>query len=223
MNAEMSNRRNRRRRGIALLAALIFIVVFSAFSVGILSLSTANIQAAWNYHKANLARTSAESGLEYVRYWLSQIRLPGTIAAEQRFASLADQLESVLFDSEIPYENLLEEAQRFRIGTADEPILLQDDLGRSFYVEISPWGTERIRVWVCGQAGEFERTIQADFTYGTRQNSVFDFGVATKGPLGLWGNIQLEGVNISVESDVYIESESQNNALTIVGNSLPAM
>ena len=49
--------------------------------------------------------------------------------------------------------------------------------------------------------------------------SVFDFGVATKGPLHMAGNIELEGVNISIESDVYIVSENSNLALEIIGNS----
>jgi hypothetical protein len=49
--------------------------------------------------------------------------------------------------------------------------------------------------------------------------SVFDFGVATKGPLHLSGNIEPEGVNISIESDVYIVSENSNLALEMIGNS----
>jgi hypothetical protein len=49
--------------------------------------------------------------------------------------------------------------------------------------------------------------------------SVFDFGVATKGPLHIAGNIELEGANVSIESDVYIVSENSNLALEIIGNS----
>jgi hypothetical protein len=49
--------------------------------------------------------------------------------------------------------------------------------------------------------------------------SVFNYGVATRGPLSLSGNIELTGVNISVESDVYIESLNQDDALSIIGNS----
>lgn len=219
MYAKISSRRGLGRRGVALLAALIFLVLFSAFSVGVISLSTTNLQTASNHHKSNLARSSAESGLEYVRYWLSQIHMPGTLAAADRFEYLTSELESYLSAYEIPFENLGEEVQVFRIGTDEEPLVLESEQNRSFSVEMSPLGTERIRVQVSGRAGGFERTIQADFVYGTRRHSVFDFGVATKGPLSLQGNIQLEGVNISVESDVYIESEEESNALTIVGNS----
>ncbi|NIP24463.1 MAG: hypothetical protein GWN67_06500 [Phycisphaerae bacterium] len=49
--------------------------------------------------------------------------------------------------------------------------------------------------------------------------SVFDFAVATKGPLHLAGNIEPEGVNISIESEVYIVSENSNLALYMIGNS----
>ena len=49
--------------------------------------------------------------------------------------------------------------------------------------------------------------------------SIFDFGVATKGPLHIAGNIELEGANVQVESDVYIVSENSNLALEIIGNS----
>jgi len=43
--------------------------------------------------------------------------------------------------------------------------------------------------------------------------------VASKGPLSLAGNVELEGVNVSVESNVYIESENSIIALSITGNS----
>jgi hypothetical protein len=49
--------------------------------------------------------------------------------------------------------------------------------------------------------------------------SVFDFGVATKGPLHIASNIEPEHGNISIESDVYIVSENSNLALELLGNS----
>ena len=43
--------------------------------------------------------------------------------------------------------------------------------------------------------------------------------MASKGPLSLAGNVELEGVNVSVESNVYIESENSILALSITDNS----
>jgi len=206
-----------------MLAALIFIVLFSAFSVGILSMASANLQVSDNHHKANLALLCAESGLDYVRYWFSQIGLPGRTAEEQRFHILADQLESVLKNYGIPFENRAESEKVFWIGTEDNPIVLDaGNPNRFFYVKISPLGIEDIRdirTFVYGRTDDFERIIRADFTYGVRERTVFDYGVATKGPLSLQGNILLDGVNISVESDVYIESLNDPHALSIIGNS----
>jgi hypothetical protein len=49
--------------------------------------------------------------------------------------------------------------------------------------------------------------------------SVFEYGVATRGPLSLLGNIDMTGTNVVVEGDVYIESSNQDEVLSIIGNS----
>ena len=36
-------------------------------------------------------------------------------------------------------------------------------------------------------------------------NNMFDFGIATKGPLSLTGNIELTGENITVDSQVFTQ------------------
>ena len=64
-----------------------------------------------------------------------------------------------------------------------------------------------------------QRNLTAEFTFGVRNDSVFNYGVATKGPLNLNGNVGVVGATMAVEADVYIESDSNINALTIIGNS----
>ena len=58
------------RQGIALIAAMIFIVVFAAISIGFLSLSSANTQIADNHRASNSAFNAALSGLDCARYLL---------------------------------------------------------------------------------------------------------------------------------------------------------
>lgn len=50
-------------------------------------------------------------------------------------------------------------------------------------------------------------------------NPLFDYGVATKGPLNLQGNIEMSGANVDLDAGVYIESENDPDALSIIGNS----
>lgn len=213
-------RKQLRRRGIAILAALIFVAVFSALSVGILSLSSSNVQVADNHHKSNLARSCAESGLDYVRYWMNGISIPGTLAADTRFDYLVGELTADLNSNNVYYENLVEAGgSSFTIGGQDLPITVNQTLGQSFYAALESLGAGGIQVHVTGKAGDIERSIHGVFSYGVRQHTVFDYGVATKGPLSMQGNILLDGVNISVESDVYIESIGVNESLSIIGNS----
>jgi hypothetical protein len=94
------------------------------------------------------------------------------------------------------------------------------DSDKSFTAEVSK-DTNGMNILVTGNARGLQRKIQGSFIYGEKPEpySVFDFGVATKGPLELQGNILLSGVTIAVESDVYIESLNYNQALEIIGNS----
>ena len=72
---------------------------------------------------------------------------------------------------------------------------------------------------IAGSAGTLDRNLGVRFTFDMREDSVFDYGVATKGPLHISGNIEMDGTNVAVEASVYIESNSDENALSIIGNS----
>jgi hypothetical protein len=76
-----------------------------------------------------------------------------------------------------------------------------------------------VRVDITGANASITRTIRVNYGFGTRTRTVFDFGLASKGPVLLSGNIGLEGVNRSIESDTYIESLNSPLALSITGNS----
>ncbi|NLK41212.1 MAG: hypothetical protein GX298_04060 [Planctomycetes bacterium] len=225
-----SGRTQHKHKGLALVAALIFIAVFMAASAGMLAMSSQNTLAAANLQAVNRARCAAESGLELVRYWMndSEVTIPGLVPENERYGHLIDELKGVLDDHQIAYST--NDAGHLLIGSADDPVVLERDANgsarRSFYATISPDyttispnGTQGVNVRITGQALELSRTIEVVFTYGTRPHTVFDYGVATKGPLHLIGNTALDGVTIASESDVYIESRDNNNALAVEGNS----
>lgn len=209
----------KKHKGIALIVAMLFVMVFSALSVAMFSMSSGNSLVASNLHRGNEARSSAESGLEVVRYYLAQAEIPGTTPQSQWFGVLKDQLMGGILPSGM-YASLVEDegvTTGITIGSSQSVTL---GGSQSFTAEVSN-SDDRINILVTGNAGDIERKIQGSFIYGEKPEpySVFDFGVATKGPLSLSGNILLDGVNISVESDVYIESMNYNQTLEIIGNS----
>ncbi len=211
----------KKQKGIALVIVLIFVTIFSALSVSMFSMTSNNVVTVDNVHQANEARSCAESGLEMIRYYTGQVTIDGLTPEDDRFASLASQLVTLVNDASDTTSAYFHDSlePHVHVGFSQSPIMLSESDGMGFYARITPDDTDGFSITITGAADSLERTIGAGFTYGVHETSVFDYGVATKGPLSMQGNILLDGVNISVESDVYIESMDYNNALEIIGNS----
>lgn len=208
-----------KHRGAALILSMIFILIFSVLAVSIASLADTNVQIADNQHKANGARACAESGLEITRFWLNRVSVSGLTPEEQVFNDIADSFESDLVYNEISNITPYHDSDSMTIPS----VTLDSASGQSFYASMAPKPTvsdpNALQVDITGVYSSVAKTISVNYKFGTRAHNVFDYGVATKGPLSLAGNIELGGVNVSIESDVYIVSENSNLALEIIGNS----
>ena len=203
------------KRGSVLIISLIFMLVFSALAVSMAAMSGNNVQLADNQRKADRARACAESGFDVLRYWLSRVAISGTTPESERFALIVASLEEELNTDCIT--NIIPSCVDSVVTISN--VSLNSATGESFSATITALDMDTVQLDVTGSCDSVTRTIRGAYDFGVRANTVFDYGVATKGPLALSGNIELEGVNVSVEADVYIESESSNLALSIIGNS----
>ncbi len=201
------------RKGTALLLSMIFILLFSALAVSMATMTGSNLQMAQNQQKSNAARASAESGLEIVRNWLSSVSIPGTLSEDQRFSAITTQMQNHL--STLQNASMTTSGNKIIISSVN----LDDESDKSFSAEITALSNDIFQVDITGYAEDFSRKIRVNFRYGERANTIFDYGVGTRGPLSLHGNIELDGVNVSVEADTYIESFNSSLALEIIGNS----
>jgi Tfp pilus assembly protein PilX len=205
----------RNGRGAVMIVSLVLLMVFSSLAICIASMSGSNIQLAENLHSANRARACAESGFDVVRYWLSRVTIPGYASTEQRLNSIANSLQEKL-----AAESITNVSVSFNESSIIIPSVLMDSAdGSGFSAVITLPDSETICVNVTGFSGQMTRDISGCYNFNMIGHSIFDYGVATKGPLSLSGNVELDGVNVSVEANVFIESESSNLALSIVGNS----
>ena len=205
--------RRSKRCGAVLITSMIFVVIFSALAVSMATMSGTNVQIANNQHKANCARACSQSGHEIIRLWLSHVSISGLTPPSQRFDLIANSFESTAGD----ISNI---APCHDSNSITIPSVTLDQINsQSFSAVIRQIDPNTLQVDVTGTCGTLSRTIRVNYKFGARTHTVFDYGVATKGPLSLAGNIELEGVNIAVESDVYIESENSILALSITGNS----
>ena len=206
---------NVKRRGSILIVSMILILICSALAVSMASISGGNVQLADNQRKANRARACAESGFDVIRYWMNRVAISGTTTEDQRLTAIASSLQSELTDDSISNIYTSYDGATITIPS----VVLDSETGDSFSSVITMVDVNTLQIDVTGSCESLTRTIRGGYDFSTRGTYAFDFGVATKGPLSLSGNIELDGVNVSVEASVYIESASSNLALSITGNS----
>lgn len=206
---------HQKNKGTVFIVSLILILIFSTLSVSMVSLSGSNVQLAENQCKINRSIAAAESGFNVTRYWLSNISIPGTTSPNEKFYQIACSLQNILADEGIT--NIDVSYNGSSITILD--VTLDSENGSSFSAVITPLDTETLQIDVTGAYDSITRTVRVQYGYTERGHTAFDFGVATKGPLSLSGNVELEGYNVSVEASVYIESDNSNLALSIIGNS----
>src|SRR5215204_2272943 len=80
------------RRGIASLMAMLYLVIFSTLALGFYSAVTTASQLAHNDEKAMGAQAAVESGLAFLRYELSRVRVPGNTVPNQMLAEVCKDL-----------------------------------------------------------------------------------------------------------------------------------
>lgn len=204
-----------RSGGAVMVIAMIVLLLISSLAVSIASMSGTNVQLASNLHKTNRARACAESGFNVMRYWIGRISISGNADSDERLYNIALSLLDELVSDEIT--NITLAYDGYSISTSE--VVLDSDSGDCFSAVITLPDSEHLQVNVTGSSGSMTREILANYSFDINGHPIFNYGVATKGPLSLTGNVDLEGVNVSVEASVFIESESSNLALSIVGNS----
>ncbi len=209
----------RNAQGSALILSLIFIAIFAALAAALGTVAGSNVQLSDNYRKADATRCSAESGLEVMRYWLNQVSFSGAVEPSERFNYLANALQSKLDDAGVT--NIVPVPSGSTITVTNVPLL--SSAGQSFSAVLTKINDNSVRLDVtgCYDIGgcTLSRTVRSKFTFVEQADTVFDFGVASKGPLALSGSVEIEGVNVNVESNAYIESLNALLALSISGSS----
>ncbi len=204
------------RCGAALIISMVFLAIFSALAVGMAAMSGTNVQIADNTHNANLALSSAQSGLEILRYYLSGLKIAGTVAPANRLGAVATALQQKLNTAGISNISPVYSAST---GTLSIPsVTLNSQYGQTFSAVITNTADNKLQVDITGSGPQFSKKVRANFNFAPMGSTVFDYGVATKGPLDMTGQAEIDGVNLAIEASVYIEADScTGNAFTISG------
>ena len=197
MKSQKKNRNN--RRGVVVVTAMIFLVLLATLSIAAVTMTSSNARMAKNQSKGNRALSTGYSGIEVVRYLLHEMNVPETFST-----GLQDELTA---------KGLTDITATFDGNTA---VLAGATLNStdSFNAEITDF-TDYWQVDVEGVSADITRNIRIEFDIERQGSRVFDFGVATKGPLVMSGQTEITGFNLAVESDVFIDTSIADDSFQI--------
>lgn len=203
------------RRGAVLIISLIFVVIFSALAVSMASLSGTNVQLASNQHRLNSALSSAQSGLQVMQYWLTRVKIPNSTVPSNYLSTIVNTLQNDLAANSISNISISYDGSTITVPS----VTLASVRDMRFEAAIRQLNDDTLQMDVTGTNGQITRTIRVNYNIKPYKNPIFDYGIATKGPLNMQGNPNVDGLNQSIEADVYIESANNDDALLMKGNS----
>ena len=201
------------RQGSVLITCMIFLIIFTALAASMATMSGANLQMADNQREANSAFASAESGLEVVRYWVGRIRIPSSTPVEEYLSTAAANLQTELTANGI--ENV-----HIKSDGSIPTVVLCAPAGQSFSGQLSvdPADPAVLRLLVVGASHSAARSIRVDFRIKPYRFPIFNYGMATKGPLVLQYNPRFLAATQGWEADMYVESANDLIAVDIGKN-----
>jgi len=201
------------RRGAVLIISMMFVLIFSALAVSMATLSGTNVQLASNQHKVDCAFASTESGQEAMRYWLSDVEIPSSTPPSDYFGAIVGTLQYDLDANNISNITVYNDGSIPSVG-------LHSASGQNFEGEILIDANDLniLQVYATGGNGQITRTIRVNYDIEPYEYPIFDFGLATKGPVHFLGNPTVTGINSNNEADIFIDSQSTNLAMLVTGN-----
>jgi hypothetical protein len=192
---------------------MVILAVLAAWAVSINTLSGSNLQIAENQRKADAARACAESGLDVIRFWLAQVKMPSSTSPSDYLSAASADLKSHLDANSI--SNL-----EVSHGGFVPAVTLDTATSRSFSAQLSIDPINPYIMWlaVTGTVDDVSRTIRVAFEIEPYEWPIFDFGLATKGALHFPGNPTIAGAAENWEADMYVESPNTLTAVYSGGN-----
>ncbi|MFC1675973.1 pilus assembly PilX N-terminal domain-containing protein [Planctomycetota bacterium] len=202
----------RKHRGVALILSMIFIAIFSALAVSMVSMSDTNAQLSGNHHEINNALSSAQSGIEIIRHYISNMNISSDVASQDRLSFATSSLRTTFEENEIT--NITANYDSNSETLTIPSVTLNSASSQSFSATVSYDGNDydAIQIDITGNGYKFSRTIRVNYDFTTIGDSIFDYGVATKGALQMSGQTEIndvnlvDDVNLDISSNIYIDA-----------------
>jgi hypothetical protein len=190
--------RNPRRRGVAAVLAMLFLVLMTTLAAAMYSMEAINVQSAYNLSDVARAQAAAETGVRWIGYRFVRMARPKTTIGHITPA-VAEALwpplkQAIIDDLTTSGNKMLDPTERPVTATADSlktsPIKLEAG-GATFQVTITRSADDAriLNVASTGRYGSAARTVSMQFKIDKK----IKFAVVGKVPIQLGRNTIVEG------------------------------
>jgi len=228
--------RGRRNRGITSVLAMLYLIIFSALALGFYTQSTLSSQVSSSERRLNESQAAAESGLQFMRYWLSTLDVPGDTpkakVLEEVYMELAGRLETTGSlrhpvtgeDQLLGYYALNPKPAApqtpYAISVPADPGFIWFQKGGPAFRAVITESNRQLTIRVIGKAGgsTIARAIEVKFDVTRHTSEALKYGIATRGTVTVDTGAKLLGVN-PMDGSIYSTSTA-NPALTVGNNSM---
>ncbi len=203
----------RNRRASALIISLMFVLIFSALAISMMTLSSTNAQLASNHHNVSTALASAQSGQEVIRYWLNRVLISSATPQANYLSAIVGRFKSDLNANAVTNVVVQNDGS---IGA----VMMDSATGQKFdaSIQINPSEPNVLQTRITGYSGDMTRTIRTRYGIQPYIFPIFNYGLATKGPVNFPGNPTITAVNEAWEADIFVESSGSPIAMLSIGN-----
>lgn len=201
--------------------AMLFLVLFSALALGFYGATTTSAQVASADDRIARAHLAAESGMDYMRYQLSNVSIDPLTQPKDVFDALYVELQNQINGTGNMNGATISKSGNTILVPAAGSIPLDNTAASRFSATITDWLGE-IVVKVDGTYGTtgIRRAFSMDYTRQPHTTSVFNYAIASKGQVVMQkGTItSTAGVNKAIAS---IMSASETpGAITMSGGTV---
>lgn len=209
----------RPRRGVTAVLAMLFLVLFSTLALGFYSAVNTAAIVSENDHRGVTAAMSAESGMEFVRYQMSQLNIPHGTPQAQIFSTVYDQLSTLLNGtSNLSGGSIATTGTLISIPAVSTNYISLDSNGAQFRCTLEDLGQKiRVTVWGRGQDAKVLRALQMKYDLAQKASDIFNYGVASKGTVTTDGLSQIVGATDPTRGSVLSTNMTDPTPVTING------
>jgi len=214
-----------RRRGVTALLAMLFLVLFSTLAIGFYAATTTSSQIASTDETIARSYLAAESGMDFMRYQLANVKVgtatPSYQVLDKLYASLQTQLNGTYNITNGPEANrsIVKNGNTISIpGPAGSLIYLDNAHQSGFHVMITDTAGE-IVVKVDGAHGgtTVGRAFQMDFSRQQKATSVFDNAVFSEGGITIKKGAITTTTGVDAKIATVMSALSNGTSITMTG------